>query len=89
MQLLTTFKTVVILCYVDAVMQVVHTSINFAAAIVITIEQSPVTFSNCITRSRSIIVNLAAGDTLYVITPSGCFFADGNRMQFFSGMKLF
>jgi hypothetical protein len=56
---------------------------------VITIQMTPIGFSNCITRSRSVILRLNASDILYVATPTGCFYADRNREQFFSGMRLF
>ncbi len=46
--------------------------------------------AGCITRSRSVILNLNVGDQLYVAVPTvGCYYADSQRFHAFAGFRLF
>ncbi len=57
---------------------------------VITIRLFSFKASQCLSRSRSVILTLNVGDQLYVtITNVGCFYADSQRVQLFSGFRLF
>jgi hypothetical protein len=72
-------------CGVHSVVQVLVNNIPR-----IIVRMNGLTISNCLTRSRSSIIALNAGDTLYVSLPSAaCYYADSQNMQMFTGFRLF
>lgn len=70
----------------DCLMQVMLNSITP----ILVIRQSPlVHISDCMTRGRSVLVSLQAGDTLYVTLPTNCTFYRGyQRVTSFVGFRL-
>lgn len=68
----------------------VHVIVNTAAVIVIKMGSS-FTATGCITRSRSVILKLNAGDQIFVsVTTPGCYYGNSTSYQLlFSGFRLF